>query len=160
VSELLAWRLCASHRLPWAFSGEGAARRAGRWNPPGVRVIYCAESRSLAALEVLVHVTDPVLLGAIEWVCLPAVFPASVLETPARFPDSWRTFPHTPATQEFGAAWAREMRSAVLRVPSAVVPGEFNYLLNPVHADFTRVKIGKAESFSFDARLASAESRK
>jgi RES domain-containing protein len=160
VSELLAWRLCASHRLPLAFSGEGAARRAGRWNSPGVRVIYCAESRSLAALEVLVHVTDPALLGAIEWVCLPAVFPASLLETPTRFPDSWRTFPHPPQTQEFGAAWARELRSAALRVPSAVVPGEFNYLLNPLHADFKRVKIGKAESFSFDARLASAESRK
>jgi RES domain-containing protein len=153
VSEVLAWRLCASHRVPWAFSGEGSARRAGRWNPTGVRVIYCAESRSLAALEVLVHVADPALLGALEWNCLPAVFPASLIEIPPRVPDTWRAYPHTPETQEFGATWAREQRSAVLRIPSAVVPGEFNYLLNPLHPDFKKVKIGKTEPFAFDGRL-------
>jgi len=153
VSELLVWRLCARHREPWAFTGEGAARRGGRWNSPGVRIIYCAESRSLAALEVLVYADETGTLAAIEWVCIPLVVPRRHLEIPTRVPDSWRQYPHTPATQEFGAKWIRESRSAALRVPSAVVPGEFNYLINPGHADFGEVKIGKPEPFAFDPRL-------
>jgi RES domain-containing protein len=154
VSEILAWRLCARQRQPLAFTGEGAARRGGRWNSPGVRVIYCAESRSLAALEVLVHAEETAMLSAIEWLCIPVVVPQAQIEAPSRFPESWRHYPHTTATQEFGAAWVRGKRSAALRVPSAVVPGEFNYLLNPEHTEFDQVKIGKAERFAFDPRLA------
>lgn len=154
MSEILAWRLCARHREPWAFTGEGAARRGGRWNSPGVRLIYCAESRSLAALEVLVHAAETGMLSAVEWVCIPVVIPSELIELPTRFPDSWRQYPHGPMTQEFGAAWVREKRSAALRVPSAVVPGEFNYLLNPAHPGFAHAKIGNAERFTFDPRLA------
>lgn len=115
--------------------------------------MYCAESRALAAMEILVHAEDTSHVCAIEWICIPAVFPANVVESPSRYPESWRQFPHSPATQVFGATWARGLRSAVLRVPSAVVPGEFNYLLNPAHPDFQQVKIGKAEPFSFDPRF-------
>ncbi|HVS52142.1 MAG TPA: RES family NAD+ phosphorylase [Opitutaceae bacterium] len=155
MSEIVLWRLCAQHREPWAFTGEGSARRGGRWNPPGVRVIYCAESRSLAALEVLVNVDQPARLFLTAWIMVPAVASAELVEKPARVPENWRDTPHSAATQAFGAAWVRERRSAVLRVPSTVVPGEFNYLINPLHPDFKRVKIGKPERFTFDARLAS-----
>jgi len=154
MSEVVAWRLCASHRAAAAFSGEGSARRGGRWNPPGIRMIYTAESRSLAAMEVLVHVDEIGRLGALAWTCIPAVFPARLLETPPRFPDDWRRYPYPGSTQTFGSEWANSRRTAVLRVPSAVVPGEFNYLLNPFHPDFRHVKIGEPEPFSFDPRLA------
>ena len=153
MSEVLAWRLCASYRKPWAFSGEGAARRGGRWNHPGVRIVYCAESRSLAALEVLVNVDDAGRLGAIEWICIPAVIPETLIEKPGRFPPSWRQFPHSVETREFGTQWAHEKRTAALRVPSVVVGGEFNYLLNPLHPAFAQVKIGRPEPFTFDPRL-------
>lgn len=153
MSEILVWRLCARHRESWAFTGEGAARRGGRWNPQGVRVIYTAESRSLAALEVLVHADETSTLARIEWVCIPLVVPQRHVEIPKRFPDTWRQYPHSRATQEFGGQWIRENRSAALRVPSAVVPGEFNYLINPGHADFAEVKIGESEVFAFDPRL-------
>lgn len=155
MSELVVWRLCTDHREPWAFTGEGSARRAGRWNPLGVRVVYCAESRSLAAMEVLVNVDEPARLFLANWVMVPAVISADCVEKPARVPETWRQTPHSAETQAFGAAWARERRSVALRLPSVVVPGEFNYLVNPLHADFERVKIGKPERFTFDPRLAS-----
>lgn len=155
MSEIGVWRLCADFREPGAFTGEGAARRGGRWNRPGVRVVYCAESRALAALEILVNADDTGSLGALTWICLPALVPQSLIETPARFPARWRDYPHSTETQDFGAAWAQERRSVALRVPSAVVAGEFNYLLNPAHPEFKRVKIGAKESFTFDPRLAS-----
>jgi RES domain-containing protein len=153
VSEVVVWRLCARYREPWAFSGEGAARRGGRWNPRGVALVYAAESRALAAMEVLVHVDEPDRLFLTAWSMVPAVVPAKLIAKPARVPETWRETPHSTATQDFGALWARELRSAVLRVPSAVVPGEFNFLLNPHHAGFKDVKIGKPELFSFDLRL-------
>jgi RES domain-containing protein len=153
VSEIVVWRLCADYRIPWAFSGNGSAQRGGRWNPPGVRLVYCAESRALAALEVLVHVDELQDLGAIKWVCISATVPSDVLESPSKFPDDWRQYPYSAGNREFGAEWARSDRSVALRVPSVIVPGEFNYLLNPAHADFKHVKIGKPESFAFDPRL-------
>lgn len=149
----MVWRLCARHREAEAFTGEGAARRAGRWNPKGVRVAYCAESRSLAALEVLVNVHDATLLFAQVWVLVPVELSADLIERPARVPENWRATPYGSETQDFGAAWVQERRSAVLRVPSAVVLGEFNYLLNPAHPDFKKMRVGKPGPFSFDPRL-------
>ncbi len=154
MSALVVWRLCARHREPSAFTGDGAARFGGRWNRSGTRVVYCAESRALAALEVLVHANDSASLGTIPWLALPTTIPAALVERPAKFPLTWREYPHSGDTQDFGSAWARELRSVALRVPSAVVPGEFNYLINPQHPDFSHVKVGPPEPFSFDPRLA------
>lgn len=155
MSEVLVWRLCAAYRMPSAFSGDGSARRGGRWNQPGVRVVYGAESRALAALEVLVNADQSHWLGSIDWRCIPAVVPSRLVERPTRFPASWRDYPHSVATREFGTSWALEKRSVALRVPSVVVGGEFNYLLNPFHPEFEQVKIGKPEPFTFDPRLGS-----
>lgn len=151
--SLIAWRLCAAKYAATAYDGAGARRYGGRWSPPGVPMVYTSESRALAAMEVLVNVDEPARLFLHAWVVIPAEIPPESIDKPARFPESWREVPHTIETANFGAAWAREQRSAALRVPSAVVPGEFNYLLNPAHPDFARVKIGKAEPFSFDPRL-------
>lgn len=119
-----------------------------------MRVVYCAESRSLAAMEVLVGLDERERLLEIPWVCIPVALPRALIEMAAQVPSEWRQYPHSTATQAFGAEWVRSQRSAALRVPSAVVPGEFNYLLNPAHPKFTRVKVGKPEPFSFDPRLA------
>lgn len=153
MSDLTAWRLCQAKYATTAFSGDGAKRYGGRWSPVRYPVVYLAESRALAALEVLANVDDGARLRYQKWVCIPLLAPDSTIEKPARVPVSWRTFPYTPATQAFGAAWAREGRSALLRLPSAIVPGEFNYLLNPGHPDFKAMKIGEPERFSFDPRL-------
>lgn len=153
MSDVVVWRLCAARHGARAFSGEGAERYGGRWSPPGARAVYTAESRSLAVVEVLAHVDDPARLSGMAWVSVSATVPAALIERPARVPEEWRAWPCKPATQEFGAAWLRDRRSVALRLPSVVIPGEFNYLLNPAHPDFGQVRLGHPEPFSFDPRL-------
>jgi RES domain-containing protein len=136
-----------------AFTGNGAYRRGGRWNLPGTRVVYCAESRALAAMEILVHVEDMEDLARIEWRAIAVAVPGEAIERPDRYPNSWRAYPYCPVTQKFGSTWARAGRTVALRVPSAVVPGEFNYLLNPEHEMFAKLKIASAEQFAFDSRI-------
>ena len=153
MSPITVWRLCRKPYAPESDSGEGSRLFGGRWSPVGLRVAYSSESRSLATIEVLANARDPELLFAQPWVMIPATLPAEIIEAPRRVPDNWRTTPYATDTQAFGAEWARAARSAALRVPSAVVLGEFNYLLNPAHPDFARVRIGPPEVFSFDLRL-------
>lgn len=153
MSEAACWRLGATHRADAAFSGEGAARRGGRWNLRGTRLVYCSASRSLAALEILANVDARHRLIGLAWTCVSALVPDEAIERPTKFPATWRQFPHGPEAQALGSEWVRAQRTVALRVPSAVVPGEFNYLLNPAHPDFKRVTIGEAEPFAFDPRL-------
>jgi RES domain-containing protein len=160
MSELIVWRLCAATRARDAFAGEGSYRRGGRWNPRGIRVVYCAESRSLAAMEVLVGVDEKEQLLEIPWVCMPATLPLESVEKAAKVPPEWRQYPHNAASQSFGAEWVQTQRSAALRVPSSVIAGEFNYLLNPAHPQFAKVRIGKPEPFSFDPRIAGPAQRR
>lgn len=154
MSSLSLWRLCPAYHASKAMSGDGSYRRGGRWNPPGIRVIYCGDSRSLALVEVLANLREPDFLIDPQWMVLHIEVPEELIEKPKRVPDSWRETPYTSASQAFGAEWVQSQRSVALRVPSVVVPGEFNYLLNPAHPQFAKVKVGKPEPFSFDPRLA------
>jgi RES domain-containing protein len=154
VSDLALWRLSPAYHADKALSGEGSYRRGGRWNPPGLRVVYCADSRSLAVVEVLANLRRPAFLHSQPWVLIKVSVPDDLIERPARVPEMWRETPYSTGTQAFGAEWVQAQRSVALRVPSAVVPGEFNCLLNPAHPQFAKVKIGKPEPFTFDPRLA------
>ena len=116
-------------------------------------VVYTAESRSLASLEVLVHTEDTQLLAAVQWMTIPVTIDEQLIEIPKRLPDDWRELPAPPSTREFGTQWVMHARRPALRVPSIVVEGEFNYVLNPRHADFGQLKIGTPVPFSFDPRL-------
>lgn len=136
-----------------AFDGRGAADNPGRWNVPGVPVVYTAESRSLASLEVLVHTEDTRLLVAVAWMTIPVTIDEQLIEIPKHLPEDWRQLPAPPSTREFGTRWVRQARSPALRVPSIVVDGEFNYVLNPRHPDFGQLKIGAPSPLSFDPRL-------
>ncbi len=151
---ITAWRICQARHRFTAFDGRGAAEFPGRWNPAGVPVVYLAESRSLASLEVLVHAEDIRLLTAVAWLAVPVSFPEALVQRPRRIPEAWRQQPAPEATREFGRAWVEAATSVVLRVPSVVTAGEFNFILNPRHADFSRLKLGLPEPFAFDARLA------
>lgn len=139
--------------LAGAFEGRGAAENPGRWNGPGIAVVYTAESRSLASLEVLVHTEDTRLLATVQWLTIPVSIDNELIEIAEGLPHDWRKMPAPTATRDFGTRWVAQARSAVLRVPSIVVAGEFNYLLNPRHRDFDRLKIGSPVAFSFDPRL-------
>ncbi len=153
MSSVVVWRLVADRHAATAFSGGGARKYGARWSPLGVTVVYCSDSRSLAALELIVNaLTGTKLVGA-PWAVLSAKIPESLIEQPSRAPDNWRDHPHPRVTQDFGAKWVREQRTAVLRVPSVVVLGEFNYLLNPAHPDFAKITLGQPAPFDFDTRF-------
>lgn len=147
-----AWRIVKQKRAVNAFTGEGSAIGGGRWNSRGMRVVYCSGSRSLAALEILVHLVPPVIF---EFVAFKVTFNESLLEaiSPDLLPLSWRAEPPATSTQFLGDDWLRRQDSAVLAVPSVIIPGELNYLLNPAHRDFKGISIGAPEPFSFDPRL-------
>ena len=135
-----------------AFDGEGARLFGGRFNSPGTAVVYAAGSESLAILEVVVHLEDAGILPSYS-LCA-ATFDEGVLERldETLLPEGWRSEPPL-AAQAIGDAWVKEERSAVLEVPSAVVPRERNYLINPLHPDFYAVQLSEPEPFAFDERL-------
>jgi RES domain-containing protein len=135
------------------FSGEGARRGGGRWNSVGFPLVYLSEHQSLAALEVFLQ---PQPLSRLhKYVVIAAQWDEALMETfPAsQLPPDWRILPSGPATAAIGDEWVREARSAVLAVPSAIIPAETNFLINPAHPDFRGVKIGKPLPFAFDARM-------
>jgi RES domain-containing protein len=149
----LGWRLVRDRYASSAFSGEGARRFGGRWNSPGTPVVYTSAHLSLASLETLVHVQpltlqDLFAVFEVEW-------KDSLMETLADedLPRQWNSEPPGAATMRLGDQWIQENRCAVLSVPSVLVPEERNYLLNPRHADFSKIKIRKRRSFMFDPRF-------
>jgi RES domain-containing protein len=152
---MVVFRLCSRRHAGNAFSGEGARLYGGRWNQRGTRLVYCSETLSLAVLELLVHLDVPVLPPDI--VVFRVSIPASISRTTwevGDLPHRWRQFPAPTSLQTRGSAWVESGRTAVLVVPSVVVTGERNYLLNPVHPAFARIAVGAPARFRWDERLA------
>ena len=148
-----AWRIVKTRRTADAFNGEGARKFGGRWSSPGTPVVYTASSQSLAALEMLVHLKSSQILD--RYSVIPVTFEDELIEVvdPGQLPGQWRHAPAPAAVRAIGDDWVKAGGSAVLKVPSAVVPAEWNYLLNPGHAAFARISLGVAAPFEFDPRL-------
>lgn len=136
------------------LSGRGAEKAGGRWNSKGTTMVYTSESRALCTTEIAVH--TPLGILPVDYVIIaieiPDTVPVTELKTPA-LPDDWKSLPHSHSTQEIGDTFVTNEKTAVLKVPSAVVQGEFNYLLNPAHKDFKKIKVKLVEPFDFDERL-------
>jgi RES domain-containing protein len=149
---LRVWRMVTARYADTAFSGEGARRYGGRWSRKGVPVVYTAESLSLAMLEMLVQ--DQPLRA--RYVAIPANIPSG-LEVERldmeRLPSDWRDPATLAALRTIGGEWAVGLSTAVLAVPSAVIPGETNYLLNPKHPDFAQIALGAPQILVTDRRL-------
>ncbi|MDB0056761.1 RES family NAD+ phosphorylase [Akkermansiaceae bacterium] len=152
--KITAYRITKTKYASDAFSGEGARLTGGRWNPIGSRMVYLASSLSLATLELFVHTEDHAMLMRL-FSYLPITFDSKLIETPKPkdLPKGWDSPEIMASTQIYGGDWLRSKRSAVLAVPSAVTQSEVNYLLNPEHPDFSKIKIGKAVPFQLDPRL-------
>ena len=150
---ITAWRIIKKRRAANAFDGEGARLFGGRWNSPGVRTVYVASTRSLAALEMAVYFDRSTLLGA--FVLIPCRFNERLVAKVdrRRLPAGWRSDPSPRELATIGDAWVREAASAVLAVPTAIIDEETNYLLNPAHSDFAAIRIGNPHDFEFDQRL-------
>lgn len=135
------------------LAGEGALRYGGRWHSPGRRVVYLAGSLALASLELLVHLgLDDVLKPYRK---LPVGIPEDLIKVvdSRALPSQWARSSLHPVTQRVGDQWLDASESAVLRVPSAVVIGEANYVVNPGHPDFGRLEPGEIMEYRYDPRL-------
>jgi len=137
-----AWRIC---RRPIAdLSGEGARLYGGRWNSPGRPVVYAAEAAALAVLEVRVHLD-------LDWSLLPADYVLMAIELGSLTIESLEEMADDPVG--FGDAWLESRRSAVLAVPSVLVPESRNLLLNVAHPESSKATIASIRPFAFDERL-------
>ncbi|MFD2601183.1 RES family NAD+ phosphorylase [Flavobacterium suzhouense] len=136
------------------LSGRGAEKAGGRWNSKGTAMVYTSESRALCTTEIAVH--TPLGILPIDYVLIAIEIPNTIQITEIKspsLPEDWKSLPHAHSTQEIGDIFVTEEKTAVLKVPSAVVQGEFNYLINPSHKDFKKIKVKLIEPFDFDERL-------
>lgn len=147
------FRLCHTsyaHRL----DGEGASKYGGRWNSKSVPIVYTAESRSLALLEVLVHTDIRNMKDNFAMVEIEVPDEAVCHEIHRdSLGQGWNRFPSTRDTVHFGDDFIRKKSSLLLRVPSSIIEGECNILINPNHEGFSDVKVGSIKNFTFDDRL-------
>ena len=150
---LRAWRITKAKHAATAFSGGAAKTFGGRWNSPGTAIVYTAGSVSLAILEMLVHLQAPDLMK--RYVVFEVAFDASLVTAidPATLPKPWRRSPAPRTAQQVGDTWAATGHSAVLQLPSVIVPSEWNYLLNPAHPDFAKITMGPKKPIRIDPRL-------
>jgi len=149
------WRIIKTRYSEDAFSGEGARLYGGRWNSSGTRMVYTSGSKSLATLELLVHLHSTSVLPSFS-IC-PVDFDDSLVEflEPAKLPREWRQSPPPISLQAIGDDWISRGSSVVLRVPSVVIQTEHNYLINPAHSDFKELVIGDMAVLDLDPRLIS-----
>lgn len=133
------------------LSGKGAEIGGGRWNSKGNAALYTAQSIALCVAEIAVHI--PLGILPKDYRLIHIEIPDIDFLEPKRLPKDWNSFPHIHDTQKIGDRFLKERKFLILKIPSAAVQGEFNYIINPRHQDFSGIKIKKIEKFTFDDRL-------
>lgn len=150
---MVVWRIVKAAHASSPLSGEGARLVGGRWNSRGVAVVYASSTLALAALEAYVHVD--IDLEPLDRVAVALEIPPGLKVerlSARKLPSDWARYPAPESLRAFGDAWAQRAGSAALRVPSAIVPEEDNFLLNPAHPDLAKVRAVRQRPFRFDPR--------
>ncbi len=131
-----------------------ASGRAARWSSNDIQMIYTAASRSLACLENVVHRNQLGLsaLFRIMIIEIPDTMKIKTIDTGLLHND-WKDYDKVILTQKIGDGWISDKETAVLKVPSSIIDMEYNYLINPLHPDFKRIKLLQTEPFIFDERI-------
>lgn len=141
------WRFLKQKHAGTAFSGEGAKLYGGRWNQQGVACVYASDALSLAVIEQLVHI-KPEDIIILDYCSIKVEIPDSVaIEELKNLPAGWDADPAPEATKNIGTDWLHSDRTAVLKVPSSIIKVQFNYVLNPLHPDFKKIKVYPPEEF-------------
>ncbi|SDG08015.1 RES family NAD+ phosphorylase [Epilithonimonas hungarica] len=133
------------------LSGKGAEIAGGRWNSKGNAALYTAQSIALCVTEIAVHI--PLGILPRDYCLVHIEIPDVDLFEPKRLPKDWNTFPHPDSTQKIGDKFLKENKFLIMKVPSAAVQGEFNYVINPRNIGSSEIKVKKIEKFTFDDRL-------
>lgn len=135
------------------LSGMGGMFGSGRWHQKGQPVLYSAGSRSLAALERFVH-ESPVQMPPLVMmtIYIPDELPINRISE-QELPDGWDSVPDADVSRNFGTQWLKEAKAPVLQLPSAIIAGEYNFLINPAHPQSQKIKIIDQRDFYYDSRL-------
>ena len=144
----------AKERYIHDLSGEGARTYGGRWNKKGTSVLYTAENRSLATVEYLVHL--PIALIPTDTYIAELTIPDEIRYKQIEIevlPQHWAAYPAPLVLAEIGEDWIEKNETLMLRVPSSVVKGEWNILINPKHRSFSEIRLTGAEPYNFNERL-------
>jgi len=136
------------------LSGKGAEIAGGRWNSKGTRVLYTAQSIALATTEIAVHVPLGILPKGYVAITYELSEQVTILKLkPDQWPADFKSIPHSHSTQMIGDEFITRKEALILKVPSVVVQGDFNYLINPDHPDLEKMVIVAVEPYEFDERL-------
>ena len=149
-----AWRISKAKHKNTALTGYGCQFASGRWHQLMVPMVYCSDSEALAALETFIHLQEDA--KHIKFISIKIEIPPALIldvESIKVLPKQWRKQPPGEGTKKTGSDWIKSAKSAVLSVPSAIITSSRNYLLNPNHSDFKKIKVEKPQTFSFDTRL-------
>jgi RES domain-containing protein len=152
------WRIAAdTARYPADdLSGGGAEATGGRWNAQGHAVLYASTTRALACLETVVHLNAgglPLNRYLVEIVIPESVWAAAQRQTQASLPVGWDAEPASLTSIQFGTDWLTAKSSALLILPSVIVPEEFNVLINPAHPNAAGITSNKVRKWLYDPRL-------
>jgi RES domain-containing protein len=149
------WRICRAKYAGEPLSGRGGMLHSGRWHREGIPVVYTSSTLSLAALEILVHVDVDLVPEDLVSIEIDAPGTLKVKKLPEDdLPRGWFKIPPPAKLQKLGTEWLRGGTTALLKVPSAVIRHEYNYLINPMHPGSSRIKVVAVEDFALDPRLA------
>jgi len=155
---MLVWRIAIKSPgyLAEDISGTGAKISGGRWNWPGLPVVYCADTQSLCCLETLVHIGTgglPLSRRLIQVNIPDPIWRTRKIHTVATLPTGWDANPADRSSKDFGTQWLKDMESAVMAVPSVISPADFVVLLNPLHPDATAITANDLDAWKYDLRL-------
>lgn len=135
------------------LNGVGGIYGAGRWHHRGQPIIYAGQSRSICVLERFVH-EDPAHMPKLKLLTIHIPDNTSMQQVVEKqLPKHWDLIPESSVSRDFGSQWLKDAQSAILKLPSAIVPNEYNYLINPNHSDAQKIRILDATDFYYDPRL-------
>ncbi|MBE0637683.1 MAG: RES family NAD+ phosphorylase [Bacteroidales bacterium] len=135
------------------LSGKGAEMAGGRWNRKGTAMLYTSQTRALCTAEMAVHTPLGIMPEDYALIIIEIPEDSMMIISYPDLPDEWKSFPHSGLTRQIGDHFVKKNEFLVLKVPSAVVQGEYNFLINTKHPGISRVKILQVEPFEFDRRL-------
>lgn len=151
--SLSLWRIVKRKYADTAFSGEGAFLVGGRWNSQGRRMVYTSGTLSLAALEIFVHMEIEDMPPMVyQKATIPELVKITYLVA-TELPLDWRNVPAPSVLGTIGDDWLQNNETTILAVPSAIIPVEYNYLINPTHPDFAQLTFDEPQPFELDPRL-------
>ena len=150
---MLLYRFCRRRRAD-DLTGTGAKLIGGRWNSKGIAALYTSGARSMALLEYWVHAKESNIPKEVCIVEMEVPEKENIIKiSEKKLPSNWREIPGPKQLQKIGDLWVREEKSLVLKVPSVVLPVEFNYILNPKHKEIKKVVIKSITDYEWDPRI-------